>query len=43
MNVLTEATIAITMLDATIMSVHLIAHVILGTLEMELIVKVSCN
>ena len=41
MNVLTEAIIAIRMLHATIMMVHLIALVILGTLEMVLIVKVS--
>ncbi len=41
MNVLTEATIAITMLDATILMLHLIALVILGIEEMALIVKVS--
>ncbi len=41
MNVLTEATIAITMLHARIMSVHLIALVIPATLEMALIAKVS--
>ena len=41
MNVLTEVTIAITMLPATIMKVHLIAFVILATQEMVLIVKVS--
>ncbi len=41
MNVLTIATIAITMLHATIMKVHLIAFVILGTQEVVQIVKVS--
>ncbi len=41
MNVLTEATIVITMLDATIMMLHLLALVILGIEEMALIVKVS--
>ena len=41
MNVLTVATIAITTLHATIMTVHLIALVILATQEMEHYVKVS--
>ncbi len=41
MNVVKEETIAIAMLHATIMTVHLIALVILGTLEMAFIAKVS--
>ena len=41
MNVLTEATIAITMPHATIMTDHLTALVILATREMAQIVKVS--
>ena len=41
MNVLKEATIAMTLLHATILLAHLIALVILGTRETALIVKVS--
>jgi hypothetical protein len=41
MNVVSEATIAITMLYATILTVYLFAFVILGTQEMVLTVKVS--
>ncbi len=41
MNVMTKATFAMTMLCATIMTVHLVALVILGAQEMALIVKVS--
>ncbi len=41
MSVQTKTTIAITMLHATIMTVHLIVLVTLGTEEMELIVMVS--
>ncbi len=36
-----EATIAMTMLHATIMTVHLIVLVLLATQAMELFVKVS--
>ena len=41
MNVLTEATIAITTLHATIVTAHFIALVILATQEMVHFVKVS--
>jgi hypothetical protein len=41
MNVLTEATIVITTLHATIMTAHFIALVILATQEMVHFVKVS--
>ena len=43
MNVLSEITIAMETQHATTMMVHLVAHAILASLEMEPIAKVCLN